>query len=173
MWDEIRRSVKPLRAESPPPDLTGEFAAPEKASFLPGPKTVSSGKARLPTAAPYYPPVSGKAVAGIRLDDVTMRKLRKGRLTVDSRLDLHGMTQAHAHSMLLHFLDHCAVAGHRIVLIITGKGKTGEGVLRRQVPLWLQEPAFRKLVSGHRHAHMEHGGEGALYVRLRRNGRSR
>jgi DNA-nicking Smr family endonuclease len=99
--------------------------------------------------------------------------LSRGRSEIDARLDLHGMTQLHAHHALLSFLQHAHHDGLTFVLVITGKGTMsgGEferGVLRRQVPHWLSLPEFRALVTGFEEAHIGHGGSGALYVRIRR-----
>jgi len=83
------------------------------------------------------------------------------------------MTQSRAHRVLLNFLHQAQEDGSSVVLIITGKGKSGSGsergVLRRQVPQWLSLPEFRGLVIGFDEAHIGHGGEGALYVRVRKN----
>jgi DNA-nicking Smr family endonuclease len=78
------------------------------------------------------------------------------------------MTQAQAHAALSRFLLAAQAGGARFVLVITGKGDTGRGVLRRQVPLWLELPDFRDQVLGFEAANLGHGGEGALYVRIRR-----
>jgi DNA-nicking Smr family endonuclease len=100
-------------------------------------------------------------------------QLSRGRKEIDARLDLHGMTQTRAHRALSGFLQRAHSEGLSFVLIITGKGKTmglesERGVLRRQVPQWLNLPEFRALVVGFEEAHIGHGGEGALYVRIRR-----
>ena len=100
-------------------------------------------------------------------------QLSRGRKEIDARLDLHGMTQIRAHRVLLTFLQRAHSDGLTFVLVITGKGKVGgaeaeRGVLRRQVPQWLSLPEFRSLVVGFEEAHIGHGGEGALYVRVRR-----
>ena len=99
-------------------------------------------------------------------------RLSRGRSDIDARLDLHGMTQVRAHHALLGFLQRAHHDGLTFVLVITGKGKVGDeaerGVLRRQVPQWLSLPEFRSLVVGFEEAHIGHGGEGALYVRIRR-----
>ena len=100
-------------------------------------------------------------------------KLSRGRSEIDARLDLHGMTQMRAHRALTGFLHRAHHEGLTFVLVITGKGKVGgldaeRGVLRRQVPEWLGLPEFRSLVVGFEEAHIGHGGEGALYVRVRR-----
>jgi DNA-nicking Smr family endonuclease len=101
-------------------------------------------------------------------------QLSRGRKEIDARLDLHGMTQTRAHRALSGFLQRAHHDGLTFVLVITGKGRTvgGEserGVLRRQVPQWLNLPEFRTLVVGFEEAHIGHGGEGALYVRIRRS----
>ena len=97
------------------------------------------------------------------------QKLAKGRVTIDSRIDLHGMTQDRARFALLDFLQMAQRADHRIVLVITGKGNEGKGVLRQAVPEWLRLPLFNSLVNGFRGSHASHGGDGALYVRLRKS----
>jgi DNA-nicking Smr family endonuclease len=100
-------------------------------------------------------------------------QLSRGRKQIEGRLDLHGMTQSRAHRALLSFLQRASGDGLAFVLVITGKGRvsgpeTGRGVLRRLVPEWLSLPEFRALVVGFEQAHVGHGGEGALYVRVRR-----
>jgi DNA-nicking Smr family endonuclease len=99
--------------------------------------------------------------------------LSKGKKEIEARLDLHGMTQARAHRALSSFLHWAHGDGLTFVLVITGKGKIGadpeRGVLRRQVPQWLNQPEFRNLVVGFEEAHIGHGGAGALYVRIRRS----
>ena len=98
--------------------------------------------------------------------------MSRGKKQIDARLDLHGMTQTRAHHALSGFLQRAHHDGLTFVLVITGKGKMGaeseRGVLRRQVPHWLSLPEFRALVVGFEEAHIGHGGEGALYVRIRR-----
>ena len=114
-----------------------------------------------------------------QFDERQRRKLAKDVGLIDARLDLHGMRQREAHRALTSFLGNCAARGLRHVLVITGKGAPdtagtrdfyGEerGVLRRLVPLWLSEPELRGVVVSYTTSHVRHGGEGALYVRLRR-----
>jgi DNA-nicking Smr family endonuclease len=101
------------------------------------------------------------------------QRVARGKETIDGRLDLHGLTQSEAHAALLRFLRAASSRGARLVLVITGKGaRVGEGergVLKRHVPQWLGLPEFRALVVGFENAHVAHGGEGALYVRVRRS----
>jgi DNA-nicking Smr family endonuclease len=117
------------------------------------------------------------------LDGNTAERLRKGVLDPDSRIDLHGMTEAVAHSALLSFLRNARKSGARLVLVITGKGarrpdpyepfdleleSRARGVLKSMVPRWLREPEFAELIADHRSAHVRHGGSGALYVYLKK-----
>jgi DNA-nicking Smr family endonuclease len=98
------------------------------------------------------------------------QRVARGRDPIDGRLDLHGLTQAEAHDALLRFLHTAQTRGARLVMVITGKGRSGQGgVLKRQVPLWLVLPQFRAMVIGYDEAHQRHGGEGALYLRLRKS----
>ena len=90
--------------------------------------------------------------------------MARGKVEIGGRLDLHGHTQAEAHAALIAFLRKSAARGKRTVLIITGKS----GVLRRQVPHWLALPELRETIVGFESAAIQHGGDGALYVRLRR-----
>jgi DNA-nicking Smr family endonuclease len=128
----------------------------------------------VPPKAPEPLPVKvlGKKPAAQPLDGLTTRKIARGKLVIEARIDLHGMTQDEAHGLLLSFLMRAAQRHLRTVLVITGKGRSArsEGVLKRAVPQWLGQPAFARLVSGYGDAAPGHGGDGALYVRLRRNG---
>jgi DNA-nicking Smr family endonuclease len=123
-------------------------------------------RAAKPNPAPAAPPL---APLGRR----ERSQLSRGRKDIDARLDLHGMTQTRAHHALFSFLRRAHSGGLTFVLVITGKGRMGaeteRGVLRRQVPQWLSLPEFRPLVVGFEEAHTGHGGEGALYVRIRRS----
>ena len=121
-----------------------------------------------PEIAPPSKPQSKNFSADNPIDKSTLRKLGRGSRSVDARIDLHGMTQDRVRYALLDFLQISQRAGHRIVLVITGKGNEGRGVLRENVPRWLSLPGFVQLVNGYEQAHGNRGGEGALYVRLRR-----
>ena len=137
--------------------------APAAAERAAAPKPRVSVQAAKPAAPPLAP-----------LGRRERSKLSRGRMEIDARLDLHGMTQTRAHRALFGFLQRAHHQGLTFVLVITGKGKIGvaeseRGVLRRQVPQWLSLPEFRSLVVGFEEAHIGHGGEGALYVRIRRS----
>lgn len=104
------------------------------------------------------------------LERPVKRKIAKGRLELEARIDLHGMFQGEAHGLLLAFIRKAHDRGLRHVLVITGKGSSmgSEGALKRAVPMWFVQPDFRHLISSWETAAQNHGGEGALYVRLTR-----
>ncbi|HAQ00843.1 MAG TPA: DNA mismatch repair protein MutS, partial [Rhodospirillum rubrum] len=127
-----------------------------------------------PAGARMRPPALGDLRSGhlVDMDGRTAGRLKRGRLDIDGRIDLHGMTQESAHAALRGFLRRGREQGWRCVLVITGKGgrsgDSGTGVLRRAVPMWLNGVDLRPLVVGFINATPRHGGEGALYVMLRR-----
>ncbi|MDA0651785.1 MAG: Smr/MutS family protein [Proteobacteria bacterium] len=104
------------------------------------------------------------------VDSRTMDRLRRGRLRPEARLDLHGMTQDKAHRALNLFIAEAQSSGVRSIIIITGKGRISEGggVLRNQVPQWLNAPGIRPSILAFSPAQPKDGGAGALYVLLRR-----
>lgn len=168
LWDQVTRSVTPLR-----PQPVAEALPPEPAPPAPVAPPARAASLRPPPApAPAVPPLAA-------LEPKARRRLARGA-AVDARLDLHGLTQAAAHRRLRQFLKDAQASGLSVVLVITGKGERGaamadlglaegaRGVLKRAVPLWLAEPDLRGVVVGFEEAGRRHGGEGALYVRIRR-----
>lgn len=117
---------------------------------------------------PPNPTQSAKVSGGNELDRRTAEKLRKGKMPIDGKLDLHGLTQIQAYDALCPFILNAYARGARCLLVITGKGKSTEGVLRRKTPEWLKEEPFDRIVLKIQEARPEHGGAGALYVFLRR-----
>ena len=164
LWESVAKQVKPLRkqravkAQAPPQVETQAVVKPA----VP-PKSIPARAAPTPKSPPPLAPLGRREWS----------KLSRGKQEIDARLDLHGMTQTRAHRLLFSFLQRAHSDGCTFVLVITGKGKAGSdgerGVLRRQVPHWLSLPEFRALVVGFEEAHVGHGGEGALYVRVRRS----
>lgn len=187
LWDKIVSTTEPLtrgkNRTSVTPESPEQSGAAADTPALKAKKRPASSKAAEVPAAPAEqakPPPLG------RFERRDVKQLSSGRLAVDARIDLHGMRQREAHASLRGFLVDAQARGHRHVLVITGKGTqrgTGDtepsfedagdrpGVLRRAVPLWLNEPDLRGLVVSYTQAAPRHGGEGALYVRLRKAGR--
>jgi DNA-nicking Smr family endonuclease len=170
LWREVTRSVAPLRRRHAKVEHeTVELAVPKTAEpprkRPPSTKSATAGRKVAP--APPPPPLAP-------LERRLKQRLARGTRDIDARIDLHGRTQSQAHAALLRFVQKCQTDGARLVLVITGKGNGADGfasergVLKRQVPLWLQLPEFRSYVLAVEEAHGGHGGAGALYVRLRR-----
>jgi DNA-nicking Smr family endonuclease len=109
------------------------------------------------------------------LERPVKRKLAKGRLQLEARIDLHGLFQNEAHALLHSFILRAHERGLRHVLVITGKGSSmgSEGALKRVVPMWFSKPEFRHLISSYETSAQTHGGDGALYVRLSKAGGER
>ena len=164
LWDSVAKQVKPLRAS---PRLPRPHAV---ATETPAVATVAPPRPSSPVK--IHPPPKPQAPPLAPIGRRERAKLSRGKQEIDARIDLHGMTQTRAHRALFGFLQRAHHEGFSFVLVITGKGKIGaeseRGVLRRQVPQWLALPEFRALVVGFEEAHIGHGGEGALYVRVRR-----
>ena len=167
LWDSVARQVRPLQKKPRP----AKAQASEHASHPVVAKPAAPPRpiAHVPKPAKLLP-VPPLAPLGRR----ERSRLSRGTNEIDARLDLHGMTQTRAHRALFGFLQRAHHDGLTFVLIITGKGRVSgaeaeRGVLRRQVPHWLSLPEFRSLVVGFEEAHIGHGGEGALYVRIRRS----
>jgi DNA-nicking Smr family endonuclease len=173
LWTTVTKAIKPLRAKpliAPDPD--GSTAADDaKPALKPMPvgKPATKRAAKAPAAAAQPAPKNLPAPPLTPLGRRMKQRVARGKQPIDARLDLHGFTQREAHSALLRFLRNANARDARLVLVITGKGRGGEpGVLRRQVPQWLGLPEFRSFVVGFEDAHIAHGGEGALYVRIRK-----
>ncbi len=176
LWRHVAKSVRPMRRPKPAP----EPAAPANPGAAPPPGKLKKAKAAPPppAAAPAPPPNQPHHLThGLShgIDRRQAERFRKGKLAIEGKIDLHGRTQQVAHDDLLSFLRRARDHGKRCVLVVTGKGMTtsqrkptGPGILRQAVPRWLNEPTFRPLVLAFDYAEPQHGGEGALYVLLKR-----
>lgn len=187
LWEHAARDLKPLKsAKGRVPDTLAQDTGPTPPR-ADKPKQAQRGRATdVPRPASLSKPSKKTADAPPLRAELDRRKTR--RIEVDARIDLHGMRQSEAHAALRRFLIEAHANRLRWVLVITGKGTTlrrsmgaeedsgygGEerGVLRRNVPRWLAEPDLRTIVVGFASAAIRHGGEGALYVQLRRRDRS-
>jgi DNA-nicking Smr family endonuclease len=161
--------------DATPMDGNGRAASIENTTSHPTPKLASRSPVRAPlispSAAKKLPELQTGEAAG--LDRRTMDRLRRGQIRAEARLDLHGHTQDEAQSALADFLRRAQHAGKRCVIVITGRGRMGQGggVLRSQTPRWLNLPSLRPLVLGFAVAQPKDGGSGALYVLLKKKKR--
>lgn len=171
LWERVTRDVKPLapptEASVPAMKAASEAGSPTPAAA----ETTPAVEASLPGPAPVKPsaaPKSRPRPSGA-IDRRTLRKIARGTMAIDARIDLHGMTEAEAHGALVRFIETSVASRRRVVLVITGKGSGGEGrgILRRAVPHWLTGRELGRHVVSFGTAQPVHGGDGALYVRLR------
>ncbi|MFV3129547.1 Smr/MutS family protein [Niveispirillum sp. KHB5.9] len=188
LWHNVVRDAAPLvskNRKTPPPKKV-PAAAPVAPAPAPAPRAMEAAPAIKVPAERLAEllravPVAEKARVNVQLapsplgrvagvDKRTDEKVRKGRMGIDARVDLHGMTQSEAHDALIGFIRRSHAAGRRMVLVITGKGQMprGEGVLRLSVPRWLREAEVGRLVLSVHQAQPQHGGGGAYYVLLKR-----
>ena len=165
VWERLTRGIKAYEPELPP-------IRPAKS-----PKAKPK-QARRATAAPSSQPVTAvkqtsqpidlRSGEKAGIDGATRRRLAQGQIPIEGRLDLHGLTAAQAERRLARFVDQAVRTGVRCVLVITGKGSEGKGVLRRLVPLWLKTQPLSSQILAISQARQADGGGGALYVMLRR-----
>lgn len=174
IWRRVAQSITPMHLQPKHPLTLPE--APAQAE-KPQPRPARIERFRIGEKA-RRDHVSLPATASpIRMDTKAFKRMSRGKLQPEARIDLHGMTLAEAHPALTGFILHSHAAGMRLVLVITGKGKSGDdsgpgprraGVLKHQVPHWLSMPPLSPLILQLAEAHLKHGGGGAYYVYLRR-----
>jgi DNA-nicking Smr family endonuclease len=187
LWERFTRSADKVKLK---PRVTPSGVAPPAPELCEPARKAPQAPAPLPARPPGPPPPAAAKAARTAAPLAefarrTARQVASGKLAIDARLDLHGMRQADAHARLYAFLRACQAKGARTVLVITGKGgeaspgddhlagALGEpqrGVLRRSVPRWLEAPELRAVVLSYTRAGTRHGGDGALYVQLRKAG---
>lgn len=183
LWEHTARSLEPLRNSKGRVHEALEGEEEFAKLFAPKVKANAHGK---PPSAPQplaKVPVKKPAPDLNPFDRKNVKKLKRGKIEIEARIDLHGMRQTEAHAALIRFIHGSAAMGRRWVLVITGKGsplrasdgdressfgEASRGVLKRSVPLWLAEPELSRLIVSFTEAAIEHGGSGALYVHLRR-----
>lgn len=176
LWQAVARTAKPLKPAKARPVMSEPKPAlappPERPAPLPAFRLGEQAHGR-------DTGISVPAATPLRMDAKAFSRMTKGKLAPEARIDLHGLTLAEAHPVLTGFILRSHAACHRLVLVITGKGRPGQddgpiprrpGILRQQVPLWLRQAPLSGVVQQVAEAHVRHGGGGALYVYLRRPG---
>ena len=171
LWQSVAKTAIPMKRRR-----KSERAPTSAKADKPAPKVAKKAKALPKAPPPALAPSSPKHHElshglSVGIDKRQAERFRGGRLPIEGRIDLHGRTQQQAHDDLRAFLADAHAAGKRCVLVITGKGMTTSksGVLKENVPRWLNEPGLRRHVLAFDYAEPQHGGEGALYVLLKRD----
>ena len=175
LWKYVTEQVAPLKGrETLYVDRPEEVAEP---ATSPKPRSIRKRKTSPKTTAAHKPPPPVlNHVDQPGMDKRNQQRMRQGKLALDARTDLHGMTRVQAHRVLAGFIEESWLADRRMVLVITGKGLRPDGttgVLRTAVPRWLNESPNRERILGFSYAAPKDGGEGALYVRLKKSSKKR
>lgn len=190
LWHHTAKSIAPLKRAKdrhhPASERAAEAPPRSHAKAHTDTKPAPSAKPAASKSHAVQPVVAKPKAAPpmAAFDRKKVRKIRSGQVEIEARIDLHGLRQDEAHVALVRFLHRCQGKGQRWVLVITGKGKIADrsahdspfdltenrerGVLKRNVPRWLDMPDLRPLVVSYTTAAIQHGGEGALYVHLRK-----
>jgi DNA-nicking Smr family endonuclease len=181
LWSAVARTVAPARLQKPTfvDDAKTTLTTPKrKQSFEVQDFRIGETARDTTPGSQLAPSISERlAQAPIQMDHGTHKKMQRGKLKPEGRIDLHGMTLAQAHPALIRFIQSAHDDGKRLILVITGKGKHRDdpgpipirrGVLKHQVPNWLHAQPLGRFVLDIREAHLRHGGTGAYYVYLRR-----
>ena len=189
IWRHTAATIKPLKHGKPrvhPASDVAKAAALKPKLQAESEKIAAKSRSGAPIPEISLPKaLPAKTPELATFDRNSVRKIRGGRVDIEARVDLHGMRQDEAHAALRRFLLSCQSRGLRFVLVITGKGKMigtpntkfgdndrERGVLKRNVPRWLDEPDLRAIVVSFTTAAIQHGGEGAIYVHLRSKNRA-
>ena len=176
LWQRVITEVKPLKSNIELVEFAALFA---QSDHLAPPVVKPAGRMQKPPVKPARRPIAAKSPASVKkanpvdlrqgeragIDRRTQRRLFRGDVPVDRRLDLHGLTEARAENRLAQFIETAACDGCRCVLVITGKGA---GILRGHVPNWLKRQPLSPYILALAEARPHDGGSGALYVLLRR-----
>lgn len=179
LWDRVAERTKPI---DPKPAMPVPAKTPARAKTVaasPVPKFRVGEQVNGHHKNDLSPSVTDRlARAPVNMDQKSFGRMKRGKLSPEARIDLHGMTLAQAHPELTGFILRSQAAGLRLVLVITGKGKdrddggpipTKLGVLRHQVPQWLALAPLSQAILQITPAHQKHGGQGAYYIYLRRS----
>lgn len=156
LWTRVTERVRPRRA----PAKVSERIEPARKAV----KTSASTAKRAPEP---LPPSRAKTALASPANRGAEKRVRRGKLEIGATLDLHGHTQESARAALIRFLQGAQRRGDRTVIVVTGVGRAGGGVLRQRLPDWLGERELRGVTSGYAQAHQTHGGAGAYYVFLK------
>ena len=173
LWQLIAKTAVPLKRRRKSEPKPTPIRAPEKpVAKTARPKTKAAAPKAPPPVAPS--PVRPHDLShgmSVGIDKRQADRFRRGKTPIEGKIDLHGRTQAQAHDDLHDFVARAHASGKRMVLVITGKGITASksGVLKENVPRWLNEPGLRRHVLAFDYAEPQHGGEGALYLLLKRH----
>ena len=166
LWEKITRQTQPLAKRH----KTRQIATNAKTNLKSKPVAQAASKAAAPPRAilTRVPKLPAGILPDLDIELKSRRRLGKGKLEIEARLDLHGMTAAKAQARLTAFVENSVAQRMMWVLVITGKGVAGHGVLRREFPHWCSAAPLSDHIVSFGSASPAHGGDGAFYMRLRK-----
>lgn len=160
VWESVSESIKPLHKEKKPSKKAKKSKIKIETQIIPPSNPIPALDLEI------------KEIKPISVNSSVDRKLREGKYDIDATIDLHGKTEGEAYQFLQYFLRTSYEMNKKCILVITGKGKEGEGILKNSVPKWLNLPGFIEYVITFCQAKPKHGGSGALYVLIKNKNKS-
>ena len=171
LWEKVTQSVRKMNPQPPfqtPEQKRGPKTGKLKTSWTERSLSVQTGQAKVRTSPEKKIPVDFRLGETSGIDGTSARRMQRGQVPIEDRLDLHGLSQEEAQKEVKAFIGSAVQNNFRHVLIITGKGRDGNGILREKVPEWLKDAPLCYYLNAISYAQPKDGGKGALYIRLKR-----
>ena len=171
LWEKVTQSVRRLNSQpafQTPKQRGGPKTGPQKTSWIARSQSVQAGQAKAKKITEKTIPADFRLGETSGIDRISARRMQRGQVPIEDRLDLHGLSQEQAQKEVKAFIGSAVQKNFRHVLIITGKGRDGHGILREKVPEWLKDAPLCYHLNAISYAQPKDGGRGALYIRLKR-----
>ena len=171
LWDKVTQSVRKMNPQpvfQTPKQRRGPKTGPLKTSWTDRSQFVQTRQEKAKITSVKTMPADFRLGEKTGIDRTSARRMQRGQVTIEDRLDLHGLSQEQAQKEVKAFISSAVQKSFRHVLIITGKGRQGHGILREKVPEWLKDAPLCYHLNAISYAQPKDGGKGALYIRLKR-----
>ena len=171
LWEKVTQNVRRMNPKSAfqiPKQRGGPKTGQLKTSWNVRSQSVQIGQTKAKKSPEEKMPADFRLGETSGIDRSSARRMQRGQVSIEDRLDLHGLSQEQAHKEVKAFIGSAVQKNFRYVLIITGKGRDGHGILREKVPEWLKDAPLRYHLNAISYAQPKDGGKGALYIRLKR-----
>ena len=171
LWEKVSQSVRrmnPQPAFQTPKQRGSPKTGPKKISWNDRSQSIQTGRVKAKTSSDKSMLADFRLGQTSGIDRTSARRMQRGQVPIEDRLDLHGLSQQQAQKEVKAFIGSAVQKNFRYVLIITGKGRDGHGILREKVPEWLKDSPLCFQINAISYAQPKDGGKGALYIRLKR-----
>ena len=171
LWEKVTQGVIRMNSQpafQTPKQRVGPKTGPQKTSFTDRSQSAQTGQAKAKASPDKKMPADFRLGETSGIDRTSARRMQRGQVLIEARLDLHGLSQEQAQKEVKAFIGSAVQKNFRYVLIITGKGRDGHGILRERVPEWLKDAPLCYHLNAISFAQPKDGGKGALYIRLKR-----